>query len=46
MKIFARLILIIGVVIWLGPAFLGFVALVILFYILMALAGWNKQPPQ
>jgi len=45
-KIFARLILIIGVVIWLGPAFLGFVALMILFYILMALAGWNKQPPQ
>ncbi|WP_242726065.1 hypothetical protein [Acinetobacter higginsii] len=45
MKILARLILMIGIVIWLGPAFIGFVLLMILFYALLTLAGWNKPPP-
>ncbi|MDA0695842.1 MULTISPECIES: hypothetical protein [Acinetobacter] len=45
MKFIARLILIIALVIWLGPAFIGFVLLMILFYALLTLAGWNKPPP-
>ncbi|MCU4491822.1 MAG: hypothetical protein L0G09_05670 [Acinetobacter sp.] len=45
MKIIARLILIIGVLIWLGPAVIGFVLMMLLFWLLVELAGWNKPPP-
>ena len=44
MKIMARLILIIGMVIWIGPAVIGFFALLLLFWFLMGLAGWDKSP--
>jgi hypothetical protein len=42
MKLFARLILIIGLVIWLGPAILGFFVIMILLWALLSLAGWDK----
>lgn len=44
MKIIARLILIIGVLVWLGPAVIGFLLMLLLFWLLVALAGWNKPP--
>jgi hypothetical protein len=43
-KIIARLILIIGVLVWLGPAVIGFFALLLVFWLLAALAGWDDQP--
>jgi hypothetical protein len=46
MKIFARLILIIGVLVWLGPAVIGFLAVLLVFWFLVALAGWDKPPRQ
>lgn len=42
MKVFARLILIIGLVIWLGPAILGFFAIMVVLWALLSLAGWDK----
>ncbi|ENU81859.1 MULTISPECIES: hypothetical protein [unclassified Acinetobacter] len=42
MKLFARLILIIGLVIWLGPAILGFFVILIVISALLSLAGWDK----
>ena len=44
MKIIARLILIIAVMIWLGPAVIGFLLVMLLFWLLVELAGWNKSP--
>ncbi|WP_171262697.1 hypothetical protein [Acinetobacter sp. ANC 4470] len=44
MQIIARLILIIGVLVWLGPAVIGFLLMMLLFWLLVALAGWNKPP--
>lgn len=44
MKIIARLILIIGILIWLGPAVIGFLLIMLLFWLLVELAGWNKPP--
>ena len=44
MKIIARLILIIGVLIWLGPAVIGFLLVMLLFWLLVELEGWNKSP--
>ena len=46
MKIFVRLILIIGVLVWLGPAVIGFFALLLVFWLLVSLAGWDKSPRQ
>ena len=46
MKIFARLILIIGVLVWLGPAVIGFFAVLLVFWLLVSLAGWDKSPRQ
>jgi len=43
MQIIAHLILIIGVLVWLGPAVIGFL-MMLLFWLLVALAGWNKPP--
>jgi hypothetical protein len=42
MKILARLILILGVVIWLGPAVIGFVLIMMIFWLLVSLAGWDN----
>lgn len=44
MQIIAHLILIIGVLVWLGPAVIGFLLMLLLFWLLVALAGWNKPP--
>ena len=44
MKIIARLILIVAVLIWLGPAAIGFLLMMLLFWLLVELAGWNKPP--
>jgi len=44
MKIIARLILMIGILIWLGPAVIGFLLMMLLFWLLVELAGWNKTP--
>ncbi len=44
MKILARLMLMMGILIWLGPAVIGFLLLMLLFWLLVELAGWNKTP--
>ena len=44
MKIISRLILIVAVLIWLGPAVIGFLLMMLLFWLLVELAGWNKPP--
>jgi len=44
MKIIARLILMIGILVWLGPAVIGFLLMMLLFWLLVELAGWNKTP--
>ncbi|WP_155765777.1 hypothetical protein [Acinetobacter genomosp. 15BJ] len=42
MKIIVRLILIVAVLIWLGPAVIGFLLMMLLFWLLVELAGCNK----
>lgn len=44
MKTLARLILIFGVLIWLGPAVLGFVLIIMIFWLLVSFAGWDNPP--
>ncbi|WP_291373987.1 hypothetical protein [Acinetobacter sp. UBA6720] len=44
MKILARLILILGVLIWLGPAVIGFVLIMMIFWLLVSFAGWDNPP--
>ncbi len=45
MKIFARLLLVIFLLIWLGPAALAFLFFYFLIIFLVVLAGWDKEHP-
>ncbi|EET83754.1 putative membrane protein [Acinetobacter sp. 263903-1] len=36
--------LMMGILIWLGPAVIGFLLMMLLFWLLVELAGWNKTP--
>ncbi|MGK9155874.1 hypothetical protein [Acinetobacter radioresistens] len=46
MKILAHLMLMMGILIWLDPAVFGFLLMMLLFWLFVELAGWNKAPHQ